>query len=101
MIIYNVTVNIDDTVHHEWLMWMKTSHIPKVIATGSFTKYRILRVLPDDESEGCTYSIQYYCKDLETYHQYQSQYAEELQKEHMMRFRDKFVAFRTLLEEVD
>ncbi|MEO8448027.1 MAG: DUF4286 family protein, partial [bacterium] len=28
MILYNVTVNVDDSVHDEWLEWMKTIHIP-------------------------------------------------------------------------
>ena len=38
MIIYNVTVSIDESVKGEWLDWMKTEHIPEVMACGIFTK---------------------------------------------------------------
>ena len=34
MYIYNVTTNIDESVHDEWLHWMKEIHIPDVLATG-------------------------------------------------------------------
>ncbi|MGQ3086877.1 DUF4286 family protein, partial [Flavobacterium sp.] len=30
MIIYNVTINIDDSVHDKWLTWMMEKHIPEV-----------------------------------------------------------------------
>ena len=37
MVIYNVTVNIDDSAHDEWLIWIK-EHIPQVLATGKFER---------------------------------------------------------------
>jgi len=40
MIIYSVTVNIDDSVHDEWVTWMKEVHIPDVMATGYFLENR-------------------------------------------------------------
>lgn len=96
MYIYNVTVNIDDSVHDEWLSWMKETHIPDVMETGMFVSNRILQVMVDEES-GKTYSIQYEVKDLETLKLYQQVYAPKLQQEHMEKFKDKFVAFRTIL----
>ena len=36
MYIYNVTVNVSDDVHIEWLKWMKETHIPDVMKTGCF-----------------------------------------------------------------
>lgn len=96
MYIYNVTVNIDDSAHDEWLSWMKETHIPDVMETGMFVSNRILQVMVDEES-GKTYSIQYEVKDLETLKLYQQVYAPKLQQEHMEKFKDKFVAFRTIL----
>ena len=58
MFIYNVTVNIADDVHEEWLSWMKEIHIPEVMKTGCFTDSGILKVLYVAD-EGHTYSIQY------------------------------------------
>lgn len=100
MIIYNVTVKIDNDVHDEWLAWMCEVHIPDVLNTGHFTANQIAKVLVDDE-DGITYSIQYRCRTMADLEQYQRDHAPRLQAEHSERYRDKFVAFRTLLEVVD
>ena len=97
MIIYNVTVNIENDVREEWLQWMKEKHIPDVMATGHFTEHKICKVLVDEE-EGTTYSIQYSCRNMADYEQYHKNHAPRLQKEVKDKYADKFVAFRTLLE---
>jgi len=99
MIVYNVTVKIENSVHDEWLHWMKTVHIPDVLQTGKFSENRMLRVLVD-ETDGKTYSIQYTCESMEVLEAYQREDAPKLQAEHTQRYKDKFVAFRTLLEVV-
>lgn len=96
MYIYNVTINIEDDVHEDWLQWMKETHIPDVMNTGLFLANRIMQVMADDP-QGTTYSIQYEVKDLETLDLYQEVYAPKLQKEHTDRYEGKFVAFRTIL----
>ena len=101
MILYNVTVNIDASVHDEWLNWMQQAHIPAVMATGKFVSSRILRIIGDEESGGKTYSIQYTCNSMNDYLEYESSHAAPLRAEHAAKFRDKFVAFRTLLETVE
>ena len=58
MIIYNVTVNIDESIHDEWLLWIK-EHIPQVLATGKFKEAKLTKVLVEEEMGGQTYSIQY------------------------------------------
>lgn len=101
MIIYNVTINIDETVHQDWLAWMKTIHIPDVMNTGCFEDYKICKILSVQEDEtGHTYAIQYFCLNEEKLSTYQNKYAPQLQKEHLERYDGKFVAFRTLLEEI-
>lgn len=101
MFLYNVTVNIEDDVHNRWLEWMKKTHIPEVMASGCFVANRMLKVLSEIENNGTTYSIQYYFNRMEDYVRYQDKFAPGLQKDHSERFKDKFVAFRTLLEIVD
>jgi hypothetical protein len=101
MIIYNVTVKIDNEHHDDWLEWMQSTHIPDVMATGSFLSYRLSRVISMEDNDGTTYSIQYLCPDMKTLHQYQVHQAPDLQKEHTERYEGKFVAFRTLLEMVN
>ncbi|MBK6537628.1 MAG: DUF4286 family protein [Ignavibacteria bacterium] len=98
MILYNVTVNIDDSVHDEWLEWMKSKHIPNVLSTGLFTESKLYRIRTENEEEENTYSIQYFLRSIDDYKIYQKEYAEKLQFEHTEKFKDKFVAFRTIME---
>jgi len=100
MIIYNVTVNIDKSVHDEWLQWMRQVHIPDVMRTGYFVTNKILKVLVEEETDGATYSIQYTCNSMNDFLEYESKHALKLREEHTEKFKNKFGAFRTLLEEV-
>ena len=99
MIVYNVTVNIENDVREEWLKWMQEEHIPKVMKTGYFLENKMFKVLVDEE-QGTTYSIQYTCKDKTELEEYQRLHAPSLQQEHALKFANKFVAFRTLLEHI-
>ena len=100
MIIYNVTVKINNEVHDEWLQWMKETHIPDVLATGHFIDNKLCKVLID-ETDGITYSIQYSCHKMADLNAYYETEAPRLQKEHAAKYSDKFVAFRTLLEVIE
>ena len=101
MIIYNVTINIDEKVHEAWLHWMQTIHIPDVLATGKFTEAKMSRVLVDEEMGGYTYSIQYTTLNRETLEQYYEEDAPRLRQDTVEQFGDQFVAFRTELEVLD
>jgi hypothetical protein len=98
MYLYNVTINIDESVHDQWLSWMRETHIPDMLATGKFTNARILKVLVEEEMGGITYSVQYTTKNKETLEQYYKEDANRLRGDAMRLFADKFVAFRTELE---
>ncbi len=97
MLIYNVTSNIDVSVHNDWLLWIK-SHIPKVLATGYFTEAKLTRVLVENDVESVTYSVQYRAKSREALHTYYNNDASTLQKEATSRFGDSVLHFRTELE---
>jgi hypothetical protein len=97
MIIYNVTVNVDQEVHEMWLAWMRNTHLPDVMATGHFLDARICRVLSEGDS-GVTYAIQYSCKDMAEYELYSALHADRLRAESEKYYGVKAVAFRTLLE---
>lgn len=98
MIIYNVTINIDDSSHDEWLAWMQNIHIPEMLATNKFTEARILKVMVEEEMGGTTYSVQYVTKNEETLKKYYEEDASRLRQEGLKKFADKFVAFRTELK---
>ena len=101
MIIYNVTINIEEEIHADWIAWMKEVHIPEVMSTGHFIENKICKVISTQEDEtGNTYAIQYTCNSINDLDEYQEKHAPKLQKKHMDRYEGKFVAFRTLLEVV-
>ncbi len=97
MYIYNVTINIEETIHQEWLQWMQKEHIPEMLATGKFSNALMTKVLVEEEMGGITYSVQYTTDSKETLQQYYEQDADRLRKQ-SNRFQGKFVAFRTELE---
>jgi len=99
MILYNVTINIEDDVHDRWLKWMKEEHLPMVMDTGKFVKYSMFKIVTKQEGEtGETYSIQYLANELNDVLDYQQNHGPALQAETQKYFDGKFVAFRTLLE---
>src|SRR5690554_6368775 len=98
MIIYNGTINIDESVHDQWLAWMQTNHIEDVINTGCFTSARLVKVLVEEEMGGTTYTIQYFAPAKEALEDYRQNHVSLLQKEGLELFADKMIAFRPDLE---
>lgn len=96
MIIYNVTVNIDEDVHDDWFQWMSEVHIKDVMDTGLFLEARLSKILAEEDG-GKSYSIMYLCRSMEDLEKYQNEHAPQLQAHHSSRYEGKFVAFRTLL----
>lgn len=97
MYIYNVTINIDESAHEEWLTWVE-SHITEVLNTGKFTSAKLTEVLVEEEMGGKTYSIQYAAstrEDLDDYYKFD---ADNLRSESLKKFADKMLTFRTELK---
>ena len=97
MLLYNVTLIIEDVAVEEWLKWMQETHIPAVLETGKFVSHRLLKVL-DSPNEGVTYCVQYVVENLADYEDYQLNFASSLQADLQQKFENRFVAFRTLME---
>jgi len=103
MILYNVTINVEDALHDEWLDWMVNVHMPRVMNTGMFSGNKIFRIISRlPEETGTTYSIQYFTNSIEDFEIYRTVYAPVLQQETLDRFGTENLpmAFRTVLEEV-
>lgn len=98
MIIYNVTINIHESVHDQWMQWMQEKHIAEVLATGKFSSARLVKVLIEEEMGGVTYSIQYTTESKEMLQRYYDEDAPRLREEGQRLFGEKMLAFRTELE---
>ncbi|MGB0896164.1 MAG: DUF4286 family protein [Flavobacteriaceae bacterium] len=99
-IIYNVTINVEDSIHYDWLFWIKP-HIKDVLSTGKFTSAKMTKVLVKEDIEGTNYSIQFTAKSREDLEAYYTEDAPRLQKEAIAKFGTKMLAFRTELLLID
>lgn len=97
MLTYQVKITLNDSVkvsiEEEWLHWMKTRHVPDVIATGLIKSFQILK--PDASAQ--TYFFHYHFQDEEDYKQYQEQHAPALKVHVAAKYEGRFIAERSLL----
>jgi hypothetical protein len=100
MFLYNVTVGIDKDAEQEWLQWIKSEHIPEIMRTEMFVGHKLYKVLHDQSEESVSYSVQFFAQTINHITFYFENYAPTIQEKQRTRFKDKHVAFMTLLEEI-
>lgn len=100
MIIYNVTIKLEEAIHEQWLQWLQAEHVPDVINTGCFTKATVLRLMEIDDSEGPTYAIQYFAESKASYNRYIEKFAPEMRQRSFDKWGNRFIAFRSVMQVV-
>jgi hypothetical protein len=100
MILYNITYNIEKDIEADWIDWMKVVYIPKIMNTGYFSSVRFFRLLKI-EDEGSTYSVQLMTHTIELIQEFLDKSAHTLAEDHNLRYKNKHVAFQTVLQELD
>ena len=98
---YNLTINVQPAVHEQWYDWVRTDFVPEMLATDAFVGYQLNRVISLGESNGRTYSLQFFCRDMKGVHQFQIKHGTRLQRLHSQRFGDQIVEFQSLMQIVD
>lgn len=91
MIIYSVTIKINNDSEADWLKWMKDVHIPDVMKTGYFMDWKMkkLLLLEDTKSE-CTFVIDYSAQSFNNYKMYIEKEAKRLQDQNKKKFHGKY-----------
>lgn len=100
MILYNVTVNLETSIHPEWLDWVQNHYLPKLMKTGAFSACKLCRLL-DSPNDGFTYSIQCLCDSMPALKRYQEEHREQFNSMHANRFPDQFVSFESTMEIIE
>jgi hypothetical protein len=100
MLLYNITFGIDKVIEGEWIAWMKAHYIPSLMDTGLFVEYKMYKVLTHEDETSVSYSVQCFANTIEDVLKYLNEYAPQLTELHRERFKDKHVAFNTLLDEI-
>ncbi|MGS4345805.1 DUF4286 family protein [Myroides odoratus] len=97
MIIYNITINIHESVHDAWMAWTKEFYIPGILNTKKFDKARMVKVLVEEEMGGVTYSIQFETANAELLQQFYNEEHDYFEMESRKKFGDKMLTFKTEL----
>lgn len=100
MLLYNITIGVDLDIEDEWIQWMKAVYIPTAMNSGMFVNSRLFKVLQDDTEGTVSYSVQFFAESIDNVQQYLEVFGPTLIEEHRQRYRNKHVAFQTLLEEI-
>lgn len=98
MYIYNITSNVDRSVHEAWITWVKEVYIPKVLSSGYFTEHRLLVLLNKEEEEGVNFALQFTTDSLEKYQSFMEHFAESLRKLVVQKWGDQLISFSTILQ---
>jgi len=96
-VLYNVTVGINPTKIEEWKRFMREDHLPKIFASDCFASFRMCRII-DEQADSATIAVQYVAHSLGHLKKYNTNYAPQLQKEHMEKFGNDAVAYRSVLD---
>lgn len=100
MILYNITINVTSDIEQDFISWMKSTHIPEVLATGMFVEHRFYRLLHESEDGSINYSIQFFTETMEKMMEYERIHAPALRTKTRERYQGKAVSFRSLLETI-
>ena len=63
MIIYNVTVTLNENIHSRWVEWIRHEHIPEVLSTRLFKKAVLSRIISDKELSVSPNEVEDFIKD--------------------------------------
>lgn len=101
MLLYNETIGIDKEIEQDWLIWIRETYIPDMMGTGVFVDSKIYKVLTHEDEGSVSYCVQYFTPTIEQFQHYLDTFAPVLTEKHHQKFKDRHVAFRTLLEVVE
>ena len=101
MIVYNITTKVEWSILDNWIAWQLQEHIPETMATGLFDEYKMYRLLEQDDTDGPTFTIQYFASSLERYQQYMDEFAQLLEQKAVAKWSNKFVSFQTIMKVVN
>jgi hypothetical protein len=100
MLLYNITIGIDQDIEKEWIEWVKENFISEVMSTQLFVDSKMYKVLHDEDGGSVSYSLQFFSHNIKQVTQYLELFAPAIIEKHRNQFPNKHVVFQTLLEEV-
>ncbi len=97
MLLFNVTVIVEEASATEWLEWMKEIHLPQLMQAETFVSHRILRIV-DSPNEGVSYCVQFIAEDEAKHQSFLDLHEQQFTAEIYAKYPNKLVIFSTLME---
>jgi hypothetical protein len=97
MLLYNVTVIVEEAAAVNWLAWMRETHIPNLMETDCFVSYRLLKIV-DSPNEGASYCVQFIAEDEAKHQTFLNLHEQQFTAEMYSQYPNKLVTFSTLME---
>ncbi|MGE6218812.1 DUF4286 family protein [Nubsella zeaxanthinifaciens] len=97
MLLFNVTVIIEENSAADFLAWMKQSHIPQLMDTDCFVSHRFLQI-KDSPNEGLSYCVQFIAENEASHQRFLDLHEQAFIAEMYNRYPKKLVTFSTLME---
>lgn len=103
MILYNITLNIDNDITDDCLDYLKGTFIRQATASRVMQSPKIHRVLPNEtsDSQSGSYAIQFNVKNIDTLNYWIEHEGQHISKQLISRFGNKIAGFTTVLEEIE
>ena len=97
----NITTKVDNDILDDWLHWQKEIHIPAMMDTGCFQKYRFHHLLGQDETDGKVFVLQLVARSKESHQLFLENFEKKLKNDSFLKWGEKYFEFRSLLQNID
>lgn len=97
MLLFNVTVIIEEASAPEWLTWMQEDHISRLMEKDCFVSYRLLKIV-DSPNEGVSYCVQFIAENEAKHQTFLDLHEQQFTAEMYTKYPNKLVTFSTLME---
>ncbi|PHX75064.1 MAG: hypothetical protein CK547_00305 [Chitinophagaceae bacterium] len=100
MILYNITSNVAHEVIDEWLSWLNNILIPEIMEVGVFNDFKFFQLLDIDETDGKTYTIQFFCDNEQACREFISEAGPAFIRKSELMWGNSVYNFRSILKSV-
>ncbi|HCO67438.1 MAG TPA: DUF4286 domain-containing protein [Dysgonomonas sp.] len=100
MLIFNTTFHIDDSVHDEYLAYLKDTYIPAALAGNLLEQPSLARIESRHEENGVSYALQFKTENIDVLNRWAAETGSSIQQNLADKFGNKVSGFSTLLEEI-
>lgn len=101
MFVYSLTVSIVEPEAMNWMIWMRTEHLPAIMETGCFDEVSIKELVePKPEQGMSTYNFQFKARTKEHIQDYMQTHAQRIHSKHDEKYKGRYMAFDTILKEI-